>query len=89
MEIAICPNCEKEIAEGTKFCPHCSNAIISVSYKTIFGWRLVLVAFCGSINDAYVIAGLLHCCGNVGNAEWLRTHFTLVIRYIIARRINK
>ncbi len=39
MEIAICPNCEKEVLEGTKFCPHCSNAIISVSYKTIFGWQ--------------------------------------------------
>ncbi|MCK4793105.1 MAG: zinc ribbon domain-containing protein, partial [Desulfobacteraceae bacterium] len=39
MKIAICPNCEKEIEEGTKFCPHCSNAIISVSYKSIFSWQ--------------------------------------------------
>ncbi len=41
MEIAICPNCEKEIAEGIKFCPHCSNAITSVSHKTIFSWQWV------------------------------------------------
>ena len=39
MKIAICPNCEKEIEEGTKFCPHCSNAIISVNYKSIFSWQ--------------------------------------------------
>jgi osmoprotectant transport system permease protein len=41
MEIAICPNCEKEIAEGIKFCPHCSNAITSVSHKTVFSWQWI------------------------------------------------
>ena len=41
MEIAICPNCEKEIAEGIKFCPHCSNAITSVRHKTIFSWQWI------------------------------------------------
>jgi len=39
MDIAICPSCKKEIPEDIKFCPHCSNAIVSVSHKTIFSWQ--------------------------------------------------
>jgi len=39
MEIALCPHCKKEIPEDEKFCPHCSSAVTSVSYATIFSWR--------------------------------------------------
>jgi osmoprotectant transport system permease protein len=39
MEIAICPSCKKEIQEDVKFCPHCSNAIVSVGHKSIFSWQ--------------------------------------------------
>jgi len=39
MKIAICPSCKKEIPEETKFCPHCSAAVTSVSYTTIFSWK--------------------------------------------------
>ena len=39
MEIAICPSCKKEIPGDVKFCPHCSNAIVSISHKTIFSWQ--------------------------------------------------
>ena len=39
MEIAICPNCKKEIPEDTKFCNHCSSPVVSVSYKAIFSWQ--------------------------------------------------
>lgn len=49
MEIAICPNCKKEIPEDTKFCPHCESAVVSVSHKSIFSWqwtdRIFLFAF--------------------------------------------
>ncbi|MCK5723722.1 MAG: zinc ribbon domain-containing protein, partial [Gammaproteobacteria bacterium] len=36
MDVAICPNCKKEIPEDTKFCPHCESAVVSVSHKSIF-----------------------------------------------------
>ena len=39
MEVAICPNCKKEIPEDAKFCNHCSSPIISVSYKSVFSWQ--------------------------------------------------
>ena len=39
MEIAICPSCKKEVPEDAKFCMHCSNAITSISHKTIFSWQ--------------------------------------------------
>jgi osmoprotectant transport system permease protein len=39
MEIAICPSCKKEVPEDAKFCMHCSNPIVSVSYKAIFSWQ--------------------------------------------------
>ena len=38
MEVAICPNCKKEIPEDTKFCHHCSNPVVSALYKTVFSW---------------------------------------------------
>ena len=39
MEIAICSSCNKEISEGSRFCNHCSNPVVSVLYKTIFNWQ--------------------------------------------------
>ena len=39
MEIAICPSCNKEIPEDTKFCSHCANPVVSVLYKTVFSWQ--------------------------------------------------
>lgn len=39
MEIAICPNCKKEIPEDTKFCPHCSAAVTTIEYTTIYSWK--------------------------------------------------
>ena len=48
MRIAICPSCKKEVAEDTRFCQHCANPIVSVSYKNIFVWswgdKIVLLA---------------------------------------------
>jgi len=38
MEIAICPNCGKEVPEDAKFCSHCSIPIVSVKHRTIFSW---------------------------------------------------
>ena len=38
MEVAICPNCKKEISENTKLCSHCANPIVSVLYKSVFSW---------------------------------------------------
>jgi osmoprotectant transport system permease protein len=39
MEIAICPSCNKEVPEDTKFCSHCANPVVSVLYKTVFSWQ--------------------------------------------------
>jgi osmoprotectant transport system permease protein len=38
MEVAICPNCKKEVSEDTKFCSHCANPVVSVLYKSVFSW---------------------------------------------------
>ena len=40
MEIAICPNCKKEIPEDAKSCNHCLKPIISVKHKSVFSWQL-------------------------------------------------
>lgn len=49
MQIAICPNCKKEIPPDTRFCHHCQSPIVSVSYKEIFSWpwqdKILLLAF--------------------------------------------
>jgi osmoprotectant transport system permease protein len=38
MEVAICPNCKKEVPGETKFCHHCSSPIVSVISKQVFSW---------------------------------------------------
>jgi len=40
MEIAICPNCKKEVPEDSKSCSHCLRPIVSVKYKNVFSWQL-------------------------------------------------
>ena len=40
MEIAICPNCKKEVPEDSKSCSHCLRPIVSVKHKSVFSWQL-------------------------------------------------
>jgi osmoprotectant transport system permease protein len=39
MEIAVCPSCQKEIPETTKFCGHCQAPIIKAARKPIYVWQ--------------------------------------------------